>query len=273
MDTGAEAALSLELSHEELLYLIAVLRLPGFPGVDNQEVQAFSAPEKTHLALAARHSLQARDLMVVALEPEPSITLDESAAALLMNYASAQRALAMLSFPADGPPRRALFSMSDLLIIEHTDPRPGVHTFTAYPDMKALLSHLLAVIGVQAQPAPDTPWHITIQTRWLRIHQDAVRSEGAEAGIPALAAAGAPPEQAELLHNVLWHMTAMHTFMGVKAAAGAESSGSGFSIIQSAEDTLWMVSAEDKESAQIDQIGAAQMTKSLIGLLQTVVSA
>lgn len=266
-----DTAVTLTLSNEELFFLINLLKIPEFPGIARQDVDSFL--KNAEQVLTVQHSLQARGLLTITTEGEPAITVDETAAALLLNCAAVQGTLAMLSAPAEGLPRRALFNVSPYLIVQHTDPQPGVHQFTPIPDLKTLAGYVLTEAGVRSQQAPGKPWELTFPTAWLQAYRQAAREKGSQAGVAALARAGAPHEQARFFQTLLDYLTAMYTFVGVDTRPDGDGRGDAFSLLHSAEDSLWELRGAGENESLLRQIGANQAAEALTGLLRTILPA
>lgn len=117
---------SFQLSHEELLLLLGLARLPMPLALGEQPITGYN-PETLNAALgSAANSLLARGLLIPATPPSTTPLLEEGIAALLTNIALAENCLIVGGRQGELG-RTVTYTIRDMEIVRHTQPFEGVH--------------------------------------------------------------------------------------------------------------------------------------------------
>lgn len=192
-----EAPPSLTFSHEEIVLLLGLLRVPTMPGIGTEPFAGLS-PEQTRLLLgSAERSLQARGLLRWQAEGD-TLHVEKFVLALLGPCCLPEFSVIVTRGPKDGLPETVYVHAAQTMIVEHAVTGPALHTFAAFRSWDEVMPRLLAFLDVQdAEAAPSLEGTIS-EDLLGRATQTADR-EGAPAATALLEREGIPAALAGLL--------------------------------------------------------------------------
>jgi len=162
---------SLTLSHEELMFLLRVLRAPGLMGLDdvelNQERLAASM-------VCAERSLRAKNLLRV-LEDEKRIEIAPVVLALLGNCLIPAYSILVTSTNKHARQGGVYFHVTAQLTVENYSPESGLYQFCGYKDIEDVVPKIEHILGLTDQLAPSTRKG-RIEEKLLHQARDAIRN-------------------------------------------------------------------------------------------------
>lgn len=144
----SEASQTIELSRDELLFVLNSLQSDTILGLDQDLVGELTSDGRDIALTVAARSLRARTL--VQAQPDDSIALHTDLLNAVGTCAHAQRALILLHWAEPGDrPERFFAHSRDSIYVSHTQPDDILHLFSLYPTKPDLVSHSLAFCQVR----------------------------------------------------------------------------------------------------------------------------
>lgn len=194
-----DAAGTILLSQEELLFVIKLLNLPVLPAMGNLPLGQVSEEMADLLLDAARRALIARRIIV--FDENNTLQIDPGVQAVAFVCAYPDQMLVLAFQRYDDPIKQHFFYRVPELAISHTSPMRGLHSLEirTTPDMgAATISELL--YGLSKDGIPTTRY--TLNRSDLARVQELV-SQDSEAAVSLLIAVGMPMKQAQAFVQAL----------------------------------------------------------------------
>jgi hypothetical protein len=189
------------LSQEEVYFLLEQVRARGMLGIDNAPLAAFDGNQRKVVLDAAARALMARGIIVMGEDGEP--LLDKVVRTTIHAAAFAPRTLAVICRDAGASAIQTYIAHhTELIWIEHTQPNPGIHTFTVATASDNIAPALVAMLALENQPAPAGT-SFTIDAEELESIQQASNEPDPAVLFDAVRAAGADNATADLFTSML----------------------------------------------------------------------
>ncbi|MHB8628844.1 MAG: hypothetical protein ACYDBJ_05745 [Aggregatilineales bacterium] len=265
INTATETTLTLALGYEELVFLLALLKLPTLPGLDADSLAEFRNESGAARLAAAQHSLQARGL--IGIKADKTVVVDQLVANFLVGCVTAQASVIVGTTLPDGVSTRILYAIGSSLIIEYMIPEPGIHHFTALSDLTALASMMLLRTQINAQASAAHPLSIVIAPDWLRVHRTAQATGGDATALAALVEAGAAPSISRQFHEIATRLAALHTFIGLRAVADQPPTEFVFSVLHCNEE-LWLMQSRTEQQISLSQVSAVEVSQQIVNMFR-----
>lgn len=172
---------TVQLSHDELLLLLSLLRLPAPLALGDEPALGLSAAGLQLAMATAASSLAARDLLIQPASPAAPPAIAPDLADLVRAVAEADRCLALARIGASERGAEHI-TLNAGQAVRHSSPQIRVHRFERLP-AEAIAAHVLARLTDDGRPTSDE----------AAVLPSLVARPSSQAPTEARAAAGAPP--------------------------------------------------------------------------------
>jgi len=227
--TAAQATLNIELSHDELAWLLYTLRVPPLLGMGASLYPAGTPEAIANARLQAGGlALQARGL---AAPVGDCVEIESALVGMVGAFAMAERAVLLkVAGREDSAASARAYYLSPDLTVAHELVAPRIHRLTGIGDRDAFLDHLLDGLDAAGCASEDFRPR-TIPTPAFEAARDAVREGDVGAARDTLRQAGWDPHSGERLVHMLetWTWSASITVFaptGADDAPGLSAQGS-----------------------------------------------
>ena len=118
---------SVQLSREEVVYLLALLKTDFILGLDPDPMGEMTKEQMKIGLIYSERALRARNL--AAIDAKGELQISSTLFALIETCAYAEFSVAVHSFPAGAPSQQAFWHKRNDLIVRHTKPSTPLHLF------------------------------------------------------------------------------------------------------------------------------------------------
>lgn len=255
----ATATIAIELSQEEVWYLLRALKLKGVPGFDVLDEDMFN----DDVLISAENSLLARGLIERELnlaERVSTIGVTRTATALVGAGAIARQTLMLEYEPTSNAGRiRTWFYFAPELIVMHAQPEPTSHRFIAIPDGEMLFNTIATTLHLNTE-RHDLPFDapIGIATDDFVMARDAASYD--DALVILQNDLGMPADEAKPIAAAMHHKAAIGR---VLFANLSEEKTDGFVFLTGEQTGFWMIDG-DNNVAQIQPVLPTAITARIL---------
>lgn len=177
----ATQAISINLTRDELLALLQLMGSSTMNGLPEDPFAGVSRKEREARLNAGLETLINRGL--VEAQSSDSAVIDDTLVALVGSCVLPGASMVLSGLAPDGTADPHFFNATPEILVEHTSPRPAIHTFTFLPDKAALAERLRAVLAPIAAASRPSEFAIVSPDkliadvfRWSRNNQAAKAS-------------------------------------------------------------------------------------------------
>jgi len=230
-------ALSVSLSQEEVLAVLAYLEAPSLVGLETEILQGLGDDERRLVLGVAERALIARGFLRPGadnrLELAPEVQATVGACAF------PEESVIVTRSPVNAIQEKYFFHCSRRMVVLHVIPMTAIHQFVALEEKQDMLKAMLSILSLADLPAPACP-PATLEQETLLAARDAAE-KGTEAALALLSPAGLEDVTARELARSLTTLTASTTLVRV-----AQKEAAGFTLLQ-AENGAWVLSPQNGE--------------------------
>jgi hypothetical protein len=238
---------ALQISHEELLLLLALARLPMPLALGANPAEGYTQATLGVVLAGASTSLAARGLLVPNSRPEVAPALSPGIAPLLADSALAERALLVAVRQGAGA-QAVVYTLRGDAVVVHSQPFARVHRLERLPNVEIIVDHVMRQI-VPHVPA-GAPLDFVVDASALNLAVESV--EGGEPGTaPAvLRAAGLPARLVDLFTRRLGSAVARYALAAFYDLQRKPPISSGSMVLQGAVET-WYVQETGEDRVRV----------------------
>lgn len=262
------ATISLTLSIEELLFLLRLMRAETLPGLPEKPFEDMT-PEQTAASLvAAERGLQDRGLVHID-EAEHRVEIDVVCMALL-GVCMIPRFSILVTFQSAGdPPRARYYHAGSDLVVEHTSPKPGLHTFVGAARIEDFAAPMVELLALP-QRSSRKDMAAQIRQDCLAQAREQARSGDGDAVIMRLTAGGLAQRVAASMAATLQQPTLSISLTRLERSSHNRSAVDGFALLEGA-NVLWALSPEssDPQGLRIEAISTDEAAKRIEEIMRS----
>jgi len=260
-----QATLQLDLSQEELLYVLSLAGVPTLPGLDDDARTDLDEDQMALLLAAGENGLRARGLLQDDPNAARGVSLWEGLLALVGTCVMAPR-LAIVRFePLGADAASFLYYFEEDLTVEHASGGPGVHRFTGFVDHGTVLDRIAVLTSLPSAvtesdgESPSGGLSGSVRSSVLEQARDiAVQDHKVAEAADRLRAGGVAPEVAEALAGSLGRLEAVATFAFL-SRQGDEVESGGMVLLQEPQG-LWLLEPGEQDDPLVECLLAAPAT-------------
>lgn len=266
MDRNAtEAALQLDLSQEELLYVLRLTGVPTLPGLDDDAVTDLDEKQLGLVLGAGEHGLRARGLLQDDASAAKGVALWEGLLGLVGTCVMAPHMAVVRPQPLGAEAASLLYYFGQELTVEHASGGPGVHRFKGFVDRRPVLERIAASVSVPPA-APEgaggaTPGGLSgsVPSSLLELARDlAVERQDTVGAVERLNAGGMAPDVAEAFAASLGRLQSVVSLAFLRRHEDAVQSG-GMVVLQEPEG-FWILEPGDQDDPLVECLYADAAT-------------
>lgn len=252
-----QGTLQLDLSQEELLYMLRLTGVPTLPGLDDDALTDLDEGQMALLLAAGEHGLRARGLLQDDPSAAKGVALWEGLLALVGTCVMAPCMAIVRSEPLAGEGASFLYYFGEDLTVEHASGGPGVHRFTGFVDQGAALERIGAsarlpalVTGVAADVAAGRLVGSVRRALLEQARDMAVEQREVAEAAGRLTEGGMAPDAAEALAASLGRLESVVTLAFLKRHEEAIQSG-GMVVLREPQ-TSWILEPDEADDATVE---------------------
>jgi hypothetical protein len=187
-----DSTISLQLSIEELLFVLSTLEIHTVPGLGTHPTDGLTEEQIQLVRSSGFNSLRAHGLVQEQhVQGNKRLALDSVLVALIGTCAAARHVLLITQQPANSLPKACYFHFAPHLTVMHKTETPGVHQLLGTVDPDVTLSQIMQQLHLDHQLAPAEQ-SISITEDTLDEITFAVRENKVTEGIRILQERGIP---------------------------------------------------------------------------------
>ena len=190
----------IRLGHEELAYMLILMRAKTLPGLEEDLLKGLDDRQKEAVLGASERSLVARGIIRIE-EGENKVEIDPLTLSLLGTCVYPQRTSSLTVIDKGGNVDGRYYHARDSFLVEHSFPGTGVHEFTVSNSEKAMEERILRFIALGDDPPPEGE-AITISVPDAAEVLDQMRRGGRNALREILVNIGLSEEKADTLYEL-----------------------------------------------------------------------
>lgn len=254
---------SVQLSHEELLLTLGMLRLPMPLALGEQPIAGYDDKALNAALTSAMSSLMARDLITNDEPPQINpdlrdlVTVSALAEGCLMVAASHGKATTVTHFSRQG----------DKLVV-HTSPRERVHRLAALNGSSAITDQVIAWI-VPHVPV-DSPLSFSIPTSAFGLALDALDSGQLDIARRIMVGAGLAPNLADTFINRAGTKLTRYVFVAFTNLQQPQPSAQTMMVVQGLTETWYVVEDGKPETLRVQTVDPQTLTKHVAAFVQLI---
>lgn len=259
---------SLTLSIEEMLFLLRLLRAETLPGLPERPFEGMTPEQIAASLVAAERGLQASNLVRI-YETERRVEMDAICMALL-GVCLIPRFSILVTFQRAGePPQVRYYHAGSDLVVEHTSPQPGLHTFTGAARIEDFIAPLVELLALP-QRSSSKDLAARIRQDSLMQARDQARSGDGDAVIANLEAGGLTRRVAVMLAAALRQPALSISLTRLERFNDIQSTVDGFALLEGA-DMLWVLSPEsfDPQFLRVEAISTDEAVERIKAIMQS----
>lgn len=203
--------IEIQLSHEEILYLISLLKTGTLPGLGENPLEAYPENERDIMLRSGFNSLQARGLVQYQAETK-TVTLDSVLLALFSTCAMPRKTLFFSRIPVHSAPVAIYFHEKDRLFVSHRAVPGLIHIFNGLFEHQAVQEAIFAELTFENGTDSTFPDIQTTSNRFDGLLELLLQEKREEAKTLCIES-GLAPRVAESLIESLDSMTANATLL------------------------------------------------------------
>lgn len=230
--------LVLTLTRDELLALLQLMGSSTMNGLPENPFAGVTEKERAERLNAGLETLINRELVTVS--SSDSVLLDDTLVALVGSCILPGASLVLSGLQPDGSADPHFFNATPEILVEHSSPRLGVHSFAYLPDTAALQARLAAVLSSLSTATESNAFHglwpDTLVADVFRL----ARSQDQATAIQNLVKAKWPTDQAEAFVTACTGWT-IYTALCAWGLRGEHVEGSDTVVIVSDQQRCWLL--------------------------------
>jgi len=175
--------IGLSLGREELILLLRLMDLQTIPGLEEEPLSHLSKVQRETAMMTAMHSLLARGVIQHSVGSPEEVEIDTTVAGLVTGGLRARASITASRARPGGTVITRYYhflSLVPYLVVEHSSPETGVHTFQMTKRPETVLRRLGGLLNLQEQGIPTGEGGEIAEGTFLQARQAA--AEGEEIG-------------------------------------------------------------------------------------------
>ena len=264
--------LILTLTRDELLALLQLMGSSTMNGLPEDPFAGVAEKERAERLNAGLETLINRGL--VSVSSSDTVLLDDTLVALVGSCVLPGASLVVSGLQPDGSADPHFFNATPEILVEHSSPRLGVHSFAYLPDVATLRARLAAVLAPVTTATERSDfhglWHDTLIADVFRL----ARSQGQATAVQNLVKAKWPAAQAEAFVAACagW---AIYTALCAWGLRGEHVEGSDTVVIVSDQQRCWLLEpqGETGDTFKVRAVAGQVAVDAVAALAQHLASA
>lgn len=247
-----KSSISMALSQEELLVVLSYLNYPFLLGLDLKGLQ--EAPEENVKLIftVAERALVARGFLV---EQDGKLAPASVVHAVVGACAAPDTTLVLVRQLPGKMDETYYFHTSRKMVVYHTIPVMGIHQFIALPDRATMTTSVFSLLGL-GEVSERKDMSGIIAESDISEAQALAEEKGEAAALEKLSTTTLPGEVAQGFASALANQAMSLTLMHATDQQDGDRKGKldGFTLVKGADNSLWKLTPENKDSAANHQV-------------------
>lgn len=264
--------LVLTLTRDELLALLQLVGASTMNGLPENPFDGVAEKERAERLNAGLETLINRGLVTVS--GSDSVLLDDTLVALVGSCILPGASLVVSGLQPDGSADPHFFNATPDILVEHSSPRLGVHSFAYLPDVTALGTRLATVLTPITASTDRSDFHGLWPDALVAEVFRLARSQRQAAAVQNLVKAKWPTAQAEAFVAACagW---AIYTALCAWGLRGEQVEGSDTVVIVSDQQRCWLLEPQGAtgDVLKVSAVTGQGAVDAVVGLAQHLASA
>lgn len=250
--------LSVQLSREELLFLLFTLKTDFIPGLDPDPLGELDKNQKNLSLLFAERALRARDL--VNIDEKGGLVVRESLLLMIATCVYSEMMISLHHFPATTSPRMTFWHVRSGVIVSHTRPDAPLHGFALLKNSADLKQQILDGCNLLSSDGLEYPEIITTNAALKTTREDSLKN--IRHAIKGLVSNGANPQSAQEICGVLageHSVSALHLAFQLPDKTSQQESAT----VLSGKTSSWLMTNLEQEKVSLKSISKQVLSEML----------
>lgn len=238
---------AVQLSHEELLLLIGLLRLPMPLAMGENPTEGYTEQTIGAALTSAMSSMLARGLLQRPPTESETPVLPDEVQELITTSALAERCL-MVAARQNQLNTAIHFNLRGSTCVVHSSPLERVHRLEWLSENTTIVEQLMGLI--MPHPPVGAPIQLSVKADAFSLAIDAAAVGQSQGAYNLLLAAGAPPETADTLVGRLGKEVARYALVAFRNLQAPQPQAESLVVLQGASET-WLARESTAEGEYI----------------------